>query len=183
MIMKRQYALSNQISAREMKEYRQYLGMTQQDFADFIGVSKKTVERWEHPGSVITGPVVLLLRILKEEPGTVSYYEIPPKTKPLRLWYMFRNEVCTLIDVDEKERTVSIRNYTKRLQFRAFGINTEPDYEDYEAFLKERCFPESRDKMKLILEDLNIPFYDPILIIEKTEGRMAEDDFWLKVER
>ena len=37
--------------------------------------------------------------------------------------------------------------------------------------------PESRDKMKLILKDLGLPFYDPIMIIEKTEGRMAEDDF------
>ncbi len=39
-----------------------------------------------------------------------------------------------------------------------------------------------RDKMKLILKDLNIPFYDPIMIIKKTEGRMAEDNFWIKIE-
>ena len=25
--------------------------------------------------------------------------------------------------------------------------------------------------------------YDPILIIEKTEGRMAEDKFWIRIER
>lgn len=36
--------------------------------------------------------------------------------------------------------------------------------------------------MKLILKDLNIPFYDPIMIIKKTEGRMAEDNFWIKIE-
>ena len=40
-----------------------------------------------------------------------------------------------------------------------------------------------RDKMKLILKDLGLPFYDPIMIIEKTEGRMAEDDFWIRIER
>ena len=40
--------------------------------------------------------------------------------------------------------------------------------------------PESRDKMKLILKDLGLPFYDPIMIIEKTEGRMAEGDFWMR---
>ena len=28
--------------------------------------------------------------------------------------------------------------------------------------------------MKLILKDLGLPFYDPIMIIEKTEGRMAD---------
>ena len=27
------------------------------------------------------------------------------------------------------------------------------------------------------------PFYDPIMIIEKTEGRMAEDNFWIRIER
>ena len=37
--------------------------------------------------------------------------------------------------------------------------------------------------MKLELKRLGLPFYDPLLIVEKTEGRMAEDDFWLKVER
>lgn len=59
----------------------------------------------------------------------------------------------------------------------------EPGFEDYEEFLKTRCFPETRDKIKLELKRLGIPFYDPILIIEKTEGRMAEDKFWIRIER
>ncbi len=66
--------------------------------------------------------------------------------------------------------------------FRAFGVKLEPEYEDYEAFLESRCFPRTRDKMKIQLKELDIPFYDPLLIIEKTQGRMADDDFWLKVE-
>lgn len=37
--------------------------------------------------------------------------------------------------------------------------------------------------MKLILRDLELPFYDPLMIIEKTEGRMAEDHFWIRIER
>lgn len=44
-------------------------------------------------------------------------------------------------------------------------------------------FPRTSDKMKLILKDLDLPFYDPFMIIEKTEGRMAEDDFWIRIER
>ena len=36
--------------------------------------------------------------------------------------------------------------------------------------------------MKIMLEALNLPFYDPFLIIQKTEGRMAEDDFWIQIE-
>ncbi len=37
--------------------------------------------------------------------------------------------------------------------------------------------------MKLTLRELDLPFYEPLLIIEKTQGRMAEDDFWLRIER
>ena len=36
--------------------------------------------------------------------------------------------------------------------------------------------------MKIILNQLEIPYYDPMLIIEKTKGKMAEDDFWLEIE-
>jgi len=35
--------------------------------------------------------------------------------------------------------------------------------------------PKERDKMKLVLKELDIPFYDSMLIIEKTNGRMAND--------
>ncbi len=37
--------------------------------------------------------------------------------------------------------------------------------------------------MKLTLREPDLPFYEPLLIIEKTQGRMAEDDFWLRIER
>ena len=36
--------------------------------------------------------------------------------------------------------------------------------------------------MKIMLEELNLPVYDPFLIGQKTEGRMAEDDFWIQIE-
>ena len=96
---------------------------------------------------------------------------------------MYGQNVCTLIGVNEQERKVKVKNYADKIMFRAFGIVENPDYDQYLEFLKSRCFPESRDKMKLILKDLELPFYDPILIIEKTEGRMAEDDFWIRIER
>lgn len=52
-----------------------------------------------------------------------------------------------------------------------------------ESFIESRCFPRTRDKIKLELKRLGIPFYDPILIIEKTEGRMADDEFYIRIER
>ncbi len=70
-----------------------------------------------------------------------------------------------------------------RAVHRAFGRNEHPSFTEYENFLRSRCFPEERDKLKIVLKDLGIPFYDPLMIIEKTDGRMAEDNFWIKIER
>ena len=85
--------------------------------------------------------------------------------------------------MNEPERKVKAKNYTDKIMFRAFGVVETPDYDQYLEFLESSCFPSSRDKMKLILKDLDLPFYDPMMIIEKTEGRMAEDDFWIRIER
>ena len=175
------YIIPSQITAEQMKVKRKQLKLTQRELAELIGVSKPTVERWETSDRPITGPVVLLLHMLT--PEKVAALTVPEQKLPIRLWYMYKDEVCTLIDVDERRQIVAIRNYTKNRQFMAFGANEHPSFEDYEEFLKSRCFAESRDKMKLILRDLNLPFYDPFMIIEKTEGRMAEDDFWIRVER
>ena len=38
-------------------------------------------------------------------------------------------------------------------------------------------------KNKRVLEDIGLPFYDTFMIIEKTQGRMAEDDFWIRIEK
>ena len=96
------------------------------------------------------------------------------------LHYMDPDGLCTIIDADYKARTVKIENKTDFLLHRAFGINENPTWEDYEAFLRDRCFPETRDKMKLILKTLGLDFYDHLEIIRKTQGRMAEDSQWIE---
>lgn len=177
------YAVPEYVTADDIKRVRKLLGLTQKDFAALIGCSRPTVERWEGGDGKATGPLVLLLRMLEDHPEYVQKIAIPEQQYPVRLWYMHRQKICTVIDVDEIQRKVQIRNYTNHAMFCAFGVNEQPTYQDYQAFLESRCFPESRDKMKLVLKDLGLPFYDPFLIIEKTEGRMAEDDFWIRIER
>ena len=167
----------------EIKKVRQALGMTQKEFALFAGCSKPTVERWESSDKPVTGPVVTLLELLKRDSEIPLKLMISDEKLKLRLYYMYGDMVCTIIDVDETVRKVRVRNYTDNQMFRAFGRNTEPTYDDYEEFIESRCFPKTRDKLKLELKRLDIPFYDPILIIEKTEGRMADDEFWIRLER
>ena len=181
-MQKEQFAVEPYVTADEVKQIRKKLGLTQKEFAQLIGSSKPTIERWETSNGKITGPLVLLIRMLNENPAYVERLRIPEQTLPVRMWYMYKNEICTLIDVDESSRIVRIKNYTNETMFRAFGNNDYPTYEEYKEFLESRCFPRTRDKMKLVLEDLEIPFYDPYLIIKKTKGRMAEDDFWIQID-
>ncbi len=179
----KKYVIPSFTEGQEVKKVRKKCRMTQKEFAAFLGCSKSTIERWEGSSQKITGPIVTLLDILRRDPDVAEKLRIPEDRWKLRLYYMYNDMVCTLIDVDEQRRKVRIFNYIDNLMFRAFGRNTEPSFQEYEEFLESRCFPESRDKLKLELKKLDIPFYDPILIIEKTEGRMAEDDFWIKIER
>jgi len=178
-----QYALRKSLHAEDIRGLREKMGLSQGDFSRFLSVSKRTVERWETSKEPITGAIVTLFEILQRESDWEKEFRIPEKRLKLRLIYMYESMVCTIIDVDEIERKVNIKNYIKNPMFRAFGVNTEPTYEDYEEFIESRCFPKTRDKMKIELKKIGVPFYDPILIIEKTEGRMADDRFWIHIER
>ena len=181
--MVRDYVINESITGEDLRRVRQLLKMTQKEFSEFANCSKRTVENWETKGEPIKGPIVTLVEILLRHPDYAEKLKVKENQLKLRLWYMYENMVCTVIDVDEPRRIVKIQNYITDPLFRAFGVNSEPSFEDYEEFLRSRCFPESRDKIKLELKRLGIPFYDPILIIEKTEGRMAEDKFWIRIER
>ena len=179
----KKFAINETASAEEVKMLRKKLGLTQRDFAGRLGCSKPTVERLEREGTATKGPMALLMKLLDRDAEYIQTLMIPPRELPVRIWYMYKDTPCTLIDVDEMQKIVHIRNYVDNIQFRAFGIKENPTIEDYNEFLESRCFPRTRDKMKLVLRDLGIPFYDPYLIIQKTEGRMAEDDFWIRIER
>lgn len=179
----KKYAFITSVSGIDIKSCRKKAGLTQSEFANLVNVSKKTIERWESGTVTVSGPIVPLIKLLNEYPQIPEDYSIPEKEYSMRLWYMHRNEVCTIIDVEEPARKLKAYNYTNDPMMRAFGKIEKPTFEQYEEFLESRCFPRTRDKMKLILKDLDLPFYEPLMIIEKTEGRMAEDDFWIRIER
>ena len=99
----------------------------------------------------------------------------------LRIDYMLNNEICTSILVNFKDEQIYIVNYTEHPLKRAFGVVENPTWDDFNYFLEDRCVPRTRDHMKVILNDYGLDYYDPLSIIEKTGGRMAEDDFYLKL--
>ena len=112
----------------------------------------------------------------------VSKYlnEEPEPGYTLRMTYMCRRRPCTVIDVNFLNRRIKINNRTADPLHRAFGVIEEPEWEDFEYFLAERCFPAGRGNVKTLLKALELTHYDPLQIIEKTGGRMADDDMWIK---
>lgn len=92
------------------------------------------------------------------------------------------NTLCTAIYADFTDKTLKAQNYTDNLVKTAFGNNALPVWEDFMEFLKERCIPSQRSGIREYLEALGLDEFDPIEIIKKTSGRMAEDEQWLEME-
>ncbi|MBQ6488359.1 MAG: helix-turn-helix domain-containing protein [Solobacterium sp.] len=180
---KRTFVFPNELHAEDIKNARKRLNLTQQEFADFLCVSVKTVSKWEQNDTPVKGPVIPLISLLFEDRTIPEKYELPEQEYPVRLLYMYYDQCCTMIDVNEKDRIIRIKNFTALPMYRAFGTIDQPTFSQYLDFLESRCFPRTRDKMKLQLDELGLPFYDPFMIIEKTQGRMAEDHFWIKIVR
>ena len=95
------------------------------------------------------------------------------------LFMQGENTLCTIIKADYTNETVEIQNYTDIIEYRAFGVKANPTWKDYEIFINDRVFPETRAEMKRTLRSYGLDFYDPLLIIDKTSGRMADDTQWL----
>ena len=116
---------------------------------------------------------------------TISkYLNTPPDEKySLRLDFMFRQKVCTEIYVDFLNKKISVINRTDDIIKRAFGVKEDPTWTDFEEFIGSRCFPESRANKKDIINKLGLPFYEPLNIIEKTKGRMAEDNQYINITK
>lgn len=100
----------------------------------------------------------------------------------LILFYYDDKTLCTKIAADYIEKSICIENVTSHVLRTAFGNNQEPTWEDYLLFLEERCIPRSRAGLREYLETIGVDQYEPLEIIKKTEGRMAEDNQWIKIE-
>ena len=100
----------------------------------------------------------------------------------LKLSYFDVDSLCTTIIVDTTEQVLRIENHTERVLKTAFGKNTTPTWDDLQHFLEERCIPRARAGLREYLEAIGVDEYNPIEIIRKTEGRMAEDNQWIRIE-
>ena len=92
------------------------------------------------------------------------------------------NELCSLICADFTDETLKVQNYTDDIVKTAFGNNKLPTWEDFMNFLEERCIPKERSGIREYLEAIGVAEYNPLEIIKKTKGKMAEDKQWIEIE-
>ena len=89
-----------------------------------------------------------------------EYKDTHNRNKLLQLQFYHGDSLCTTILV---------------------GVNDDPGWQDYQSFLEERCIPKSRAGLKEYLNAIGVDEYNPVEIIRKTKGKMAEDQSWLEV--
>ena len=89
--------------------------------------------------------------------------------------YYDGDTLCTVILADFTAEQICIENKVDEILDTAFGVNETPSWEDFLAFLADRCIPKTRKGLDYYLDAVGVPEYDPVLLVEKTQGRMAED--------
>ena len=138
----------------KMRRFRDQ-GKTVQEIADCFGTSRQVVGRY------LTPPI--------------------PQDCTMRMILMYKTHPCTVIDIDFLHQKIYIQNQTDDHLHRAFGVISEPTWHDFEQFLADRCFPETRGDKNELLRAYGLTDYDPLQIVEKTKGRTADDALWLKI--
>jgi len=83
------------------------------------------------------------------------------------------------VEVDMRNRKVTVINYTDNLINRPFGSIESPTMADLENFLEGRCFPKARANCQQLLLEMGLEHYDPLAIIMKTHGRQWDDYNWI----
>lgn len=147
--------------------------------AEEYGVSRQTLSAYLNKKDQQIETVIESLRLWRE--FNRPFQDVNVVDYTMRMDFMCEDECCTQILVDFKHEKIKIKNTTDKIILCAFGINVNPTWEDFLEFVEDRCFPRTRDKLKLILKDLELDFYDPFYIVEKTKGHMGEDMQWIKV--
>ena len=95
--------------------------------------------------------------------------------------YYDGDTLCTVILADFTAQQVCIENKIDDVLDTAFGVNEMPSWDDFLAFLADRCIPKTRKGLEHYLDAVGVPEYDPVQLVEKTQGRMAEDHKWLEI--
>ncbi len=121
-------------------------------------------------------------RIILEPEISMEEYTIRHKgNKLIKLNFYNNDTLCSSILADYTDKQVKLENYINDKFHTAFGVNGNPSWDDYLSFLEDRCVPRKRAGLRGYLDALGLDEYEPLEIVRKTKGRMAEDNQWIEV--
>ena len=169
------------ISSEKLEELKQRheAGETVTTLAKELGVSRQTLSGYLNKKEETERAIYRTLQAWAKLNRKFRSVEVSEYT--MRMDFMCQDECCTVILVNFKDRKIAVQNETDDVLHRAFGVKVRPTWADFEDFLESRCFPRTREGLRMILKELGLDDYDPLAIVEKTQGRMAEDFQWLKI--
>jgi HTH-type transcriptional regulator/antitoxin MqsA len=61
------------LAAAEIRALREHLGLTQADLARLLRLGANTISRWESGRNVQTAAMDILLRLIRDLPGSIDY--------------------------------------------------------------------------------------------------------------
>ena len=123
------------------------------------------------------------LNMSTNDPDAFLYYAQQLGHKVTIFQFYDKDVLCSTIAADFTSQQVAVHDTVKEPERQAFGVNKDPTWEDFLSFLEDRCIPRTRVGIDKYLHACGIDSYDVFSLIRCTEGRMAEDNQWIKEMR
>lgn len=99
------------VTNKFVKELRQKLNMTQTVFAEILGVTKKTIEKWEQGKNPVKGCSARLLYALNENPELIN------------MFYVFEIIEPKNIQNDNSIKEITNKKHTTLINQKEFKLN------------------------------------------------------------
>jgi len=98
----RRLNVDEMVDSTFVKNLRSDLNMTQNVFADLLGVTKKTIEKWEQGKNPVKGPSAILLYLIEKDKKILDHFYSFVKINPIT------NEIENVLYKDNTEAEMYI---------------------------------------------------------------------------
>lgn len=129
-------------------------------FSTFIANEKFDFDEFDKKREYIYRNILTYTKSKSNITREIARRELTKEEK--RMFVMFRDKLATVIIYDEAKKKIEIKNFLQYNYMKAFGVNEEPTWEDFEEFLKDRCFPKNRYDAQDLLQNLGLTEYIPL---------------------
>ena len=93
---------------------------------------------------------------------------------------MKKDQKLATVLVDKKTFVVNIIKEQNLTFFDDRFIPQMETLDELNSWVENRCPPRTRADIDILLQGLGLSFYAPFNIVQKTNGAMFEDEYWLR---